>query len=46
MLARIKEDDSSVPYRRGAYFYYSRTERASSTPFTAARPAAWTRPKR
>jgi oligopeptidase B len=22
MLARIKEDDSSVPYRRGGYFYY------------------------
>jgi oligopeptidase B len=26
MLARIKEDDSSVPYRRGRYFYYARTE--------------------
>ena len=26
MLARIKEDDQTVPYRRGGYFYYSRTE--------------------
>src|SRR5687768_11319263 len=26
MLARIKEDDQSVPYRKGAHFYYSRTE--------------------
>ncbi len=27
MLSRIKEDDSTVPYRRGAYWYYSRTEK-------------------
>ena len=27
MLARIKETDSDVPYREGAYFYYSRTEK-------------------
>jgi oligopeptidase B len=27
MLARIKEDDQSVPYRQGGYFYYSRTEK-------------------
>ena len=26
MRARIKEDDQTVPYRRGDYFYYSRTE--------------------
>src|SRR6266436_4356193 len=32
LLARIKEDDSSVPYRRGAYFYYSRTERGKQYP--------------
>jgi oligopeptidase B len=32
MLARIKEDDSSVPYRRGAHFYYSRTERGKQYP--------------
>src|SRR6202795_5164934 len=32
MLARIKEDDSSVPYRRGGYFYYSRTEKGKQYP--------------
>ncbi|MEM7037107.1 MAG: S9 family peptidase [Bacteroidota bacterium] len=26
MLGRIKEDDNSVPYRKGGYFYYTRTE--------------------
>ena len=26
MLGRIKETDENVPYREGAYFYYSRTE--------------------
>jgi oligopeptidase B len=32
MLARIKEDDVSVPYRRGRYFYYSRTETGKQYP--------------
>jgi oligopeptidase B len=32
MLARIKEDDASVPYRRGAHFYYSRTEKGKQYP--------------
>ena len=32
MLARIKEDDQSVPYRRGGYFYYSRTEKGKQYP--------------
>ena len=27
MLARIKEDDQTVPYRLRGYFYYSRTEK-------------------
>ena len=26
MLGRIKETDENVPYKKGAYFYYSRTE--------------------
>src|SRR5687768_10666325 len=26
MLGRIKETDLSVPYRKGEYFYYARTE--------------------
>ena len=32
MLARIKEDDQTVPYRRGGYFYYSRTEKGKQYP--------------
>ena len=27
MLARIKEDDQSVPYRLRGHYYYSRTEK-------------------
>lgn len=26
MIGRIQEDDSSVPYKRGDYYYYTRTE--------------------
>jgi oligopeptidase B len=32
MLARIQETDVSVPYRDGAYFYYSRTEEGKQYP--------------
>jgi oligopeptidase B len=32
MLGRIKEDDSSVPYARGGYLYYSRTEKGKQYP--------------
>jgi oligopeptidase B len=32
MLARIKEDDETVPYRRGAHFYYARTEKGKQYP--------------
>jgi oligopeptidase B len=32
MLARIKEDDETVPYRRGGHFYYSRTEKGKQYP--------------
>ena len=32
LLGRIKEDDQSVPYRRGDYFYYSRTEKGKQYP--------------
>jgi len=32
MLARIKEDDQTVPYRRGGHFYYSRTETGKQYP--------------
>src|SRR5215475_11139624 len=32
MLARIKEDDQTVPYRRGGHFYYARTEKGKQYP--------------
>jgi oligopeptidase B len=32
MLARIKEDDQSVPFRRGHHLYYSRTEQGRQYP--------------
>src|SRR5262245_405743 len=31
-LARIKETDENVPYRRGDYFYYTRTEQGKQYP--------------
>jgi len=34
MLARIKEDDQTVPYRRGGYLYYSRTEQGKQYSIT------------
>lgn len=35
MLSRIKETDANVPYRDGAYFYYSRTEQGKQYPIYA-----------
>ncbi|HXJ80783.1 MAG TPA: S9 family peptidase [Candidatus Methylomirabilis sp.] len=32
MLARIKQDDWTVPYRRGGHLYYSRTEKGKQYP--------------
>ncbi len=32
---RIKQDDSSVPFRRGSYFYYSRMEEGKDYPIYA-----------
>jgi oligopeptidase B len=39
MLARIKEDDQSVPYRKGAHVYYSRTETGKQYPILCRRTA-------
>ena len=39
MLGRIKEDDRSVPYRRGGHFYYSRTEKGKQYPIYCRRLA-------
>src|SRR5262249_55336603 len=32
LLARIKETDENVPYRKGEYFYYTRTEQGKQYP--------------
>ena len=37
MLARIKEDDSTVPQHHGPYFYYSRTEQGKAYPIYCRR---------
>jgi oligopeptidase B len=38
MLARIKETDMGVPYRYGAYEYYSRTQAGEDYPIYCRRP--------
>ena len=37
MLDRIKETDDSVPYRKGGYWYYSRTEQGKQYPIHCRR---------
>jgi oligopeptidase B len=37
ILGRIKEDDATVPYRRGEHFYYSRTETGKQYPIHCRR---------
>ncbi|HEX3186155.1 MAG TPA: hypothetical protein VHQ94_15260, partial [Pyrinomonadaceae bacterium] len=32
MVSHIKETDTNVPYRRGDYFYYTRTEKGKQYP--------------
>jgi oligopeptidase B len=39
MLGRIKQTDLSVPTRRGAYFYYARTEEGKQYPIQCRRKA-------
>jgi oligopeptidase B len=45
MLARIKEDDQTVPYRRGAYLYYSRTEKGRQYPILCRRAGSLDAPE-
>ena len=40
MLARIKEDDQSVPYLYGDWLYYARTETGKQYPIHCRRGAA------
>jgi len=39
ILGRIKEDDATVPYRRGNHFYYSRTEKGKQYPIHCRKAA-------
>jgi oligopeptidase B len=39
MLGRIRQTDLSVPYREGAWLYYSRTEEGKQYPIYCRRPA-------
>ncbi len=39
MLGRIKETDLSVPFRQGAYLYYSRTEKGKQYPIYCRKKA-------
>jgi oligopeptidase B len=45
MLARIKQTDVSVPYRKGRFFYYSRTEEGKQYPVMCRKPADAADPK-
>jgi oligopeptidase B len=40
MLGRIKETDLSVPYRKGAWLYYSRTEKGKQYPIYCRKKTA------
>ncbi|HYW16662.1 MAG TPA: S9 family peptidase [Allosphingosinicella sp.] len=44
-IGRIKQDDSSVPYRKNGYHYYSRFEAGQDYPVVARRKGAMTAPE-
>ena len=45
MLARIKQTDLSVPYRKDGYWYYTRSEEGKSYPIFCRRRGAMTAPE-
>ena len=45
MLARIKEDDTTVPFQRGRHFYYSRTEKGRQYPIYCRREGSLAAPE-
>jgi oligopeptidase B len=45
MLARVKQTDLSVPVRRGAYLYYSRTEEGKQYPIECRRKGSMEAPE-
>lgn len=44
LKARIKEDDSSVPYFKHGYFYYTRFETGKEYPIFCRKKAVWNHP--
>lgn len=45
MKGRIKEDDSSVPYKLNGYWYISRFEKGNNYPFILEKKTPWRRKK-
>jgi oligopeptidase B len=45
MLGRIKETDENVPYRKGGYYYYSRTEQGKQYAIQCRRKGSMTAPE-
>ncbi|MFY0562639.1 S9 family peptidase [Archangium lansingense] len=45
MLGRIQQTDLSVPYRKGGYFYYSRTEEGKQYPILCRRKGSLEAPE-
>ena len=45
ILARIKEDDSTVPYRRDGHLYYTRTEKGKQYPIYCRKAGSWEAPE-
>src|SRR6204780_2355799 len=45
MLSRIKETDVEVPYKDGAYFYYTRTEAGKQYPIRCRRKGSMEAPE-
>jgi len=45
MLGRIKETDENVPYKKGGYYYYSRTEQGKQYAIQCRRKGSMTAPE-
>ncbi len=45
MLGRIKETDENVPYKKGNYFYYTRTEKGKQYPIFCRKQSSLTAPE-
>jgi oligopeptidase B len=46
IIARVKQDDSTVPYRKRGYWYYSRYETGKEYPVYARKAARSTPPSK